>query len=407
MHLQPQPTAFAVRDREMPYDHVSMITLTSLHPSANPLVLRSDSAYNEEDCTTTSTTPLFIATTFTTSIVAGVNPGCKLTKLSDAVIALGVLCGFFVIGFIVLLICFIRQSNSAPTNSRQGRDRGRTPPCSHPDSPFPSIFQDRPRHFRDDERPRRHRTYEDLRLGGSRDGRLYRRHSMHESPLARSPLARSPLAPPRYMERAPENIPQVQNEGLFPRLPGRNRMFGRTPLAMAGYPFVRNANMNPRAFAQAQGQAGLGLGGVEQMPHPGHIPQPQPQMFPEQQYAEQPGMMGHENLHHRHAQAAIPEMRGTQEQAQQRGSLREEGNVGRSRDPSTSGTAVRNDIFSRMRRDVGGVDELRGVKLRGRGVEEVARSMVDRQDRRRCDVIYCLSAGISNQRKQGIFLFQE
>ncbi|KAL5322704.1 hypothetical protein ACEPPN_010679 [Leptodophora sp. 'Broadleaf-Isolate-01'] len=320
--------------------------LTTLSIAPSHLIPRSASAYGDEDCTT-STTSLPAATTTTSPIVAGISPGCTVTKLSDAVIALGVLCGFSIIGFVVLLICFIRQSNSSSKNNSRGRDRDRTPPCSHPNSPFPSSFHDRSRHIHDDEHPRRYRTYDGLGINGSRDVRLHRRHFMHNSPLIRSPLA-----PPRYMERAPENIPQVQNAGLFPRSPGRNRMFARSPLAMAGYPFMRNANMNPMGFAQ--GQAGLGLGGQEQMPHPGHIPPAQAQIYPQQRYAEQPGMMQPEHVHYNHAPVGIPEMRGAQEQAQ-RGSVRQEqGNIGRSRDPSNAGTAVRDDIFSRMRREVVG-----------------------------------------------------
>ncbi|KAG4441405.1 hypothetical protein IFR05_003092 [Cadophora sp. M221] len=154
------------------------------------------------------------------------------------------------------------------------------------------------------------------------------------------------------MERTPENTPQVQNAGLFPRSPGRSRMFARSPLAMAGYPFMRNANMNPMAFAQSQG--GLSLGGQEQMPHPGHMPQAQAQMYPQQQYQEQPGTMQPEHFHHNHGPVVMPEMRGAQEQAQRGSARQEQGNVGRSRDPSNAGTAVRDDIFSRMRREVVG-----------------------------------------------------
>lgn len=69
-----------------------------------------------------------------------------------------------------------------------------------------------------------------------------------------------------------------------------------------------------------------------------------PQM-PHHQHPEQPGAMHPEHV-------AMADMRAAQEQAQQRGSVRpEEGNVGRSRDPSNAGTAVRDDALGRLRRE--------------------------------------------------------
>ncbi|KAK0127265.1 hypothetical protein ONS96_006816 [Cadophora gregata f. sp. sojae] len=338
----------SVNSWEILHSSSSIPQITTLSTISSSLIPRSDKAYADVDCTTSSTAP----PTSTTSSIAGVagvvaTPNCTVTKLSDAVIGLGVLCGLSIIGCIILIILFIRQSNSS-RNRSTSRNRDTTLSHSHPSSPIGPWYQD---HFRDfDTRSRRRRVYDGLGIGGSRDGRLPRRHSIYESPQARDPQARSPLAPPpRYMERAPENMRQAQNAGVFPRSPLRRGMFGRSPLA-AGYPFLRNPNVNPMAFSQ--GQAGLGDMQMPQMPHAGQMHPQQPPMYQQHvhQYPEQAGMMHPDHHHHHHPPAPMADMRAAQEQERRRESRRqEEGNVGRSRDPSNAGTAVRDGIFGRMR----------------------------------------------------------
>ncbi|KAG4422721.1 hypothetical protein IFR04_004199 [Cadophora malorum] len=347
MRLVPQPTALTAKYSEISSASIPIPSLTTLSIGHIYLDLRSGNEYEDQDCTR-STTPPPTTTTSSTAGAAGAEavPNCTVTKLSDAVIGLGVLCGISIIGCIVLLFLFIKQSKSS--QDRHNRTRDNTSSHSHPSSPLAPWSRD---HFRDfDTRSRRRRVYDGLGIGSSRDGRLHRGHSMHESPQARNPLARSPLAPPpRYMERAPENMPQPHNTGMFPRSPGRRGMFARSPL-MAGYPFLRNPNINPMAFPQAQ----AGLGNMQMPQMPGHIHQQPPiyqQHVHQHQHPEQAGMMQPE--HHHHAPVAMADMQAAQEQAQQRGSVRaEEGNIGRSRDPSNVGTAVRDDAFGRLRREV-------------------------------------------------------